>query len=351
MYKVKASTANGGFSIVELLIAMGLATFIIAISTGVHISNLHYFKTTEGRSTIYQDAILIGGWLRNELMGAGGGSVRGWMGIWVEDDCGPRSIFPACQDSDRLTISTVTNPLQECLITAQLGPGRVQVAWTSPGVCCMQPQAANEVSYSAKQVMLTLGDFNSQQYVTAVNLALCQADITNGQASGNALPPPPVGNPNWTNATMTMVNTQTLYWDGTNFTLRRFIDANNDNAAQPGEDVIVADQIFDLQVALGYDFNVADGNISETANGVNDEWMHNNPIAPEVYGAGFFVAPISRSAMQQVMFAVIVGNVDTTLSLATPTVRILNGPPRTRAGWILQEEISRLTPRNSFIFQ
>ncbi len=333
---------------VELLVAMGLATFIIAVSTGVHISNLRYFKTTEGRSTIYQDAILIGGYLRGELMGAGGGSVRGWMGIWVEDDCAARSIFPACARSDRLTITTVTSPLQECAITGQLGPGRVQIAFSSPGVCCMQPQAANEVSYLSRPVMFTLGDFHSQQYVTAVNLVTCQADFANGQAWGGRNPPP---GPTWTNGMMTMVNTQTFYWDSVNFTLKRFVDANNDGVAAVGEDVIVADNIHDLQVALGYDFNIADGNISETPSGNNDEWLFNNPSGVEAYGAGFFVAPITRSAMQQVMFGVIVGNADSTGSLVPQAVQILNGPPRIRAGWILQEESSRLTPRNSFIFQ
>lgn len=330
---------------------MGIATFIIAMSTGVHISNLRYFRVTEGRSTIYQDAILIGNFLRGELLGAGGGSIRGWMGIWVEDDCNARSIFPACADSDRLTVTTVTSPLQECLITGQLGPGRVQVAFSSPGVCCMQPQAANEVSYLNRQVMLTLGDFFWQQYVANLNLATCQADLVNGQLPApayNSPGPPPY---NWTNAMMTMVNVQTFYWESPTFMLKRFIDGNNDGAVQNGEDVVVADQVYDLQIALGYDFNVADGNLSETPTGLNDEWLHNNPTAPEVFGAGFFVAPITRSALLQVMFAVIVGNPDTTLSLNAPNVRILNGPIRTRAGWILQEEISRITPRNSYIFQ
>lgn len=345
------ATAQRGFTITELLIAMGIATFVIAVSTGVHISNLRYFRTTEGRSTIYQDSILIGNYLRGEVLGAGGGSIRGWMGVYVEDNCNARSIFPACNGSDRLTITTVSTPLQECVITGQLGPGRVQVAFTSPGVCCMQPQAAGEVTYLNRQVMMTLGDLFWQQYVTNINLATCQADLVNGQlppAGFNALGAPPY---NFTNTTMSLVNVQTFYWDSAAFTLRRFMDGNNDGVAQPGEDVIVADQVYDLQVALGYDFNVADGNLSETPTGLNDEWLHNNPTAPEAYGAGFFVAPITRSSLLQIMFGVIVGNPDTTLSLSAPNVRVLNGPVRTRNGWILQEGISRITPRNSYIFQ
>lgn len=353
MARAYAARDNGGFSLVEVLIAMGIATFIIVISTGVHISNLRYFRTTEGRTNIYQDAILISEFFRNELMAAGGGSVRGWMGLWVEDNCNARAPLPGCAGSDRVTISSVTVPLQECPITGQLGGGRVQVAFTSPGICCMQPQAADEKTYLDKNVMVTLGDYTAQYYVRAVNLQFCQADLVPGQAYGGSnLPPAPAVPPyNWTNGTMSMISVETFYWDSAANTLKRFIDKNNDGAPQSDEDVVVADNIFDLQFALGYDFNLADGNINETANGASDEWLYNNPSAVETYGAGYFVAPITRSALQMVMFGVIVGYPDTTLSLTNTPIRSLNGPLRSRAGWILQEESSRLAPRNAFIFQ
>ncbi len=334
-----------GFSLVEIMIAMGIATFLIAGAMTAHVSNLSYYKTTESRSSLYQDSLLLIEYLRGELMQAGGGSVRAWMGIWVEDACLARAPLPACANSDRVTVSTVSIPLQECAITGQVNPTTVQVAFNGP-TCCLQPVAANEVTFLNRQVMFTLGDFYSSQYATVVNLITCQMTTVAGQSNQR---PPALWN--WGNGVVTMVNVQTLYWDSINRMLKRWINTNNDNAKTADEDAIIADQVFDMQYALGYDFNVPDGNINETPTGINDEWLFNAPTVVEVFGAGVFAPPVVPSQLLSMQVGTIVGSDDAAAGFASAPKRSLNGPLRSLAGWMMMEEIARFSPRNSYIFQ
>lgn len=181
-----------------------------------------------------------------------------------------------------------------------------------------------------------------------MDLGNCRLTYANGQAS--AFDSVPAIN-NWTNGTITMMNVETLYVDMTNRMLKRFSDLNNNQAIDPNEDVIVADNIFDLQVGLGYDFNLADGNVSETVNGLNDEWLFNAPGAVETFGAGYFVPPLTRSQLHSVHVAVMMGTQDPVGNSVTSPFRMLNGPLRSQAGWILVEEWTRVMPRNSYVFQ
>lgn len=338
-----------GFTIVEMLIAMAIATFLIAGAMTAHVSNLGFYKTTETRSTLYQDSLLLIDFLRGELMQAGGGSIRAWMGIWVEDDCAARAPLPACGDSDRVTLTTLTIPMQECAITGQPAVNAIQVAFSAPGVCCLQPQAAGESSFLNRHIMLTLGDYYTQAFATAVDLNTCRLTYSSGQAAPNNMPPPSAS---YSNGAVSLVSVQTLYLDTGARMLRRFSDVNNNGAIDGTESVIIADGVFDLQLALGYDFNVPDGNIAETADGLNDEWLYNAPTLIEAFGLGYFVSPpLTRSALLTAQVSVILGSDQAEGGVSAGPRRILNGPPRSQSGWILMEESARLSPRNSYIFQ
>jgi len=338
-----------GFTMVEILIAMGIATFLIAGAMTAHVSNLSFYKTTESRSTLYQDSLLLIDFLRLELMSAGGGGVRAWMGLWVEDNCLARLPFPACNGSDRITISSLSVPVQECAITGQVTPTTLQIAFTSPGVCCLQPQAANELSYAGKQVMVTLGDYYAQSFVTGVDLNTCRLTVANGQAAGYNRPHP---TPDYSNGTVSMMTVQTVYLDTVTRMLKRFIDANNNGVMDANEDVILADGVFDIQFALGYDFNVPDGNVLDSADGQNDEWLYNNTAGPpEIWGVGVFAPPVVRSQLLAVQVSAIMGSDEAEGNTPTGPRQVLNGPARSLAGWMMMDETARLSPRNAYIFQ
>lgn len=352
---------RNGFTLVEVLIAVAIATVLIAGAMTAHVSNLSFYKTSEGRVNLSQDGILLIDYLRNELMPAGGGSIRSWMGIWVEDNCAARAPLPPCNNSDRLTISTVTVPVQECPIIGQISANEIQVARSGvAGACCLQPQAATaESSYENHQIMLVLGDFYSQRFATNVTIDAvnCRLTYSAGQAALNDRPPPLLPGPipyNWSNGTVTLVNVETFYLDTTTRLLKRWMNTNNDTTLDATEDVIVADRVFDMQFALGYDFNPADGNVVSSANGTGDEWLYNAapPLVQDAMNAGVFVGPNwTRSSLLMVEAALIVGSDEAEGGTPSGPRNILNGPPRSLTGWMMMEEAARFAPRNAYVFQ
>ncbi len=337
-----------GFSLIEMLIGMGLISFIIVLSANVHITNLQIYKTTESRVSLTQDSLLLVEYFRNQVIAAGGGSIRSWMGIWVEDNCAARGVLPQCAGSDRLTVTSTTLPVQECSITGMVNPNVLQIAFSSPGVCCLQPATAAESSFSGRQIMISRSDYFRQRYVSTSDLNLCRLTIQPGQAAGGDQAGPIV---NWTGGVVTMVSVDTIYWDSVTRMLKRFTDNNNNGQIDAGEDMIVADSLFEFQVALGYDFNPGDGNVTSSANGIGDEWLYNAPTAIEAINTPPFVAPMARSSLLLVEVGAILGSSAGGSNLKADTARILNGPVRTMPGWILQAETTRLAQRNSFIFQ
>ncbi len=339
------SRRAGGFTLIEVLISVAICAVLVLIAAGLHVGSLDVYHRSVNRSTLAEDVLLLVDYVRGELMGVGGGSVRGWMGIWVEDGCGPRSIFPACGGADRVTLSTLTIPVQECSIVGMVTPTTLQIIFSSPGVCCLKPQAAGEVSYVGKPVMVTLNDFYSQRFVTAVDLVACTMGVVPGQAAGGDQTG---GTADWSGGMVSMMQVETLYLNRAQNTLQRFVDLNNNGVADLGEDQVVADQIFDFQIALGYDFKPADGRVTATANGVNDEWLYNAPGVAEALGAGFFVPPPARSAL-------LLAQVGITSGVSDPAGLVLgsllNGPPRNVPGWALRSGTAIVGLRNTYIFQ
>ncbi|MGZ3721667.1 MAG: PilW family protein [Bdellovibrionales bacterium] len=336
-----------GFSLVELLIAMAIALSIMMGVAGIYLFGFNSYLSMQNRSSLGQDSLLLVDFLRGELQGAGGGAVRAYMGLWVEDNCNARGPFLECGGSDRITVSAATIPLQQCAITSKLGATLYQMAWRSPGVCCMQPQAG-EISYAGQSVMLTLNGFYSSRFAAAVDLGLCTLSIQPGQAAGGDVTG---GTLDWSGGMATLMKVTTFYWTAANATLNRFTDANNDGVMSAGETAIVAVGVYDLQIALGYDFNPADGNILTTATGVNDEWLNNAPGVVESLGTGYFVPAPPPASLLMVEAGVILGVANPNGGAAVNSQRIFNGPLRGIAGWTMQAETTQLAPRNSFIFQ
>lgn len=342
----RPSNNHHGFTLTELMVAMAISLTILIMGAGVYLGSLGLYIGMQSRSSLSQDAILLVDYLRNELIVAGGGSVRAWMGIWVEDNCAARSVFPDCAGSDRLTLTTASNPLQECGITSMVSAGVLQVAFSSPGVCCLQPAAAGEISFLGQNTIVTLDGNFTNQYVTAVDLAACRITIQPGQAAGWDQSG---GVVDWSGGTVTLVNVETLYLDPPTEVLMRFTDRNNDGVVDAGEAAIVAIGVLDFQVALGYDFNPADGKITTLAGGLNDEWLYN--AVGETFGAGVFTGSFTKSSLLMVSPAVILGVTDGSANTNWSTKQVLNGPARGRAGMTIQPEITQLAPRNSYVFQ
>jgi len=336
---------TAGFSLVEMLVALAASMLILVAVMGLYLFSFNAYLSMQNRSSLAQDSMLLVDYFRNELFVAGGGAVRGWMGIWVEDNCTARSVFPACNGSDRVTISSATVPLQQCTITGMVG-GKLQIAF-SAGICCLTKQAG-QIDYKNNPVALTLNSFFHSSFAVDEDTAACTLTISDGQARGGDSDG---GTIDWSGGMVTLMQVETLYWDSINSQIVRFQDLNNNGAVDLGEMSIVAVGVYDFQVALGYDFNPADGNILTTANGVNDEWLYNAPGVIESLGTGYFVPAPSKSSLLLVQVGVVLGVSNPNSRITSSSAQILNGPVRTQPRFTMQPEVTQLAPRNSYIFQ
>ncbi|MGE4132799.1 MAG: PilW family protein [Bdellovibrionales bacterium] len=339
---------NRGFTLTELLIAMGVGVFLISVSVTLHVVNLNQFRSTELRSYMAQDSLLLSDFFRTKIMAVGGGPIRGWMGLWPENNCNARLFMPNCLGSDRLSMSTLRFPIQSCAVTGQPLPNRIQAAFVAPGVCCLSAANPGEVDFDNRHAMLVLGDFYRQVYLTNLNAGTCQADMSAGQAAGGDSFG---GLPNWTGGTVSLVDVETYFVDPTTHQLNQFIDANNNNVADTNEVAAIVDGVFDLQVALGYDFAISDGNIAEAADGSNDEWLFNNPTTAEIFGIGYFAPPLNRNQLLMVAVGTILGTQDKNTPVGLLETSLLDGPLRKEDGWVLQGQVAQAAPRNSYVFQ
>jgi prepilin-type N-terminal cleavage/methylation domain-containing protein len=340
-----------GFTLVEVLVAAAISLTVMLVGTQLYLGSVSAYSGLKQRTSLSQDALMLVDYLRNMLLVAGGGSVRAWMGIWVEDNCNARSVYPACLGSDRLTVSSASIPLQECGITSMVSvaphPTVLQVAFSSPGVCCLTPSSPGEISFQNQYAIVALNGYFTNQFVSAASLVACQLTIQSGQATGWDQTG---GTTDWSGGTVTMVKIQTVYLDMATNTLMVFSDSNDNGIVDPGELLSVAVGVMDFQVALGYDFNPANGEVSAVVGGINDEWLYN--AVGEAFGAGVFaLSSFTKASLLLVSPGVILGVTDISAATNWGSFQIQNGPVRGASGWSMRSEVTQLAPRNSYVFQ
>ncbi len=323
-----------GYSLIEIMMAVGISSFllVIAISQSVSVTQSQFRYIS--RSNLSQDAFTMTNYFGHEIGQIGGATVRPWMAAFLENNCSARGPFPDCNGSDRLTLTASVIPAMEYLVTGMVTPTILQILTTA---CALNP------AMIGKSFMITLGTSYAQIYATSINIALCQMGFLPGQAALNNSVPAVV---NWAGGTLTTVVVKTIYWDSTINQVKQFTDFNNNGSIDAGEMNILADQVLDLQFALGIDYN-NDGNLLD--NGTNtDNYLYNSP--GEAFGVGVFLN--ANSTMLKIIKVAIVTGVPANNSSApaNQSTQILDGPVRALGQWDTRKAILKFAPRNDFLY-
>lgn len=343
-------SSQAGVTLIELMVAMGISSLLLVASMSLHLETLKAFQTNEDYSSLNMDSHLLNDYFRTELMKAGGGSIRGWMGIHVENNCLARGPLPGCNGSDRLNTVSIRIPEQECLITAHTPANVITANFRAPGDCCLQPATglSGAIPFEGQQVVISLNGSFIHHYISSVNATSCRAVLSPGQLSFTDFPN---GTTDYTGGIVTIVKANTFYWKSSDQTLNLYSESNGDNNIQNNESQIVAAQIYDFQVALGYDFKPADGKILETADGSKDEWLYNSTITAEQINADDFIdPPWSRDKLVFASLGIAIG-ANTPSFNGGDLPRFFDGPTRNYPGVQTRRSILRVAPRNTMFFQ
>jgi prepilin-type N-terminal cleavage/methylation domain-containing protein len=263
-----------GFTLIEVMVAMVISMLVLTAGTA---SVVAIMKSTTGvtrRAKLDGESKMLMDFLVSKMQIVGGGAVRPWNAIWLENNCGLERGLPDCEGSDRLTV-VYPNIEKECEIIGDDGSetltiGDVLNPLTGATVCCLvSGDFANEPAMlisparqtSARQVVLGAAD--------TINCEI-PYDKNKAQAIGLGADPP-----NWTDGSLTVSEVVTYYLDGTE--LKSFQDVNKNGVLDDGEASVLMDRIYDLQFAFGVDNNPDDGIVDNFRNGT-DEWRFNAPI-------------------------------------------------------------------------
>ncbi|MDP2340077.1 MAG: prepilin-type N-terminal cleavage/methylation domain-containing protein [Deltaproteobacteria bacterium] len=276
------------FSMVEVLVAAAIAAVVVTIAVQTSVSITSSIDQLRKQAPAQIDARLLNDFLLEQIQEAGGGGVRPWHAITVDDGCGATGNgLAACGGGDRLRVFFSDPLAAACTLTAKSASAFTSTAIDTDGVggvdtCCPVANgmadgvvAMTDPTDAARVAFYHTGSAATGLGSCTLNILNSDAKIPGMEAVG-AIPP--------LNAQITKGRIfvyQMLRNDGaacvaaagaTGCDLVRYEDADRNNAFIAAERSTIATRVFDFQVALGYDSNPANGVITE-AGTTTDEWV------------------------------------------------------------------------------
>jgi type II secretory pathway pseudopilin PulG len=326
-----------GFTLTEIMIAAGVAVFLIIGAAQLMVTQSQLQASASSLILTEGDLLLMEDYFVRKISAGGGNSLSPWNSYWVEDACAARGPFPACDSSDRLTIVDSISA-STCAVTGSTPSGLDHdLNISNAGGCCLL-----SLDLTNAQTMLVLGSTYGQRFVTAVDTGACTVHVTPGPNANHDSSPAVV---DWTGATISPISIATIYLDTTTNELHSYTYLRNTTS-----DLIIADQIFDFQAALGFDLPLSDGVVTDTGS-TTDEWLYN--ASGDAWGAGKFSASpqtIVSDSLKMVSVGLITGSLDAKYPAGVPA-SILNGISRTKARWNMRSALVKTMVRSQSSFE
>lgn len=316
------------FTLIELMVALAIAGVVFAAATSSVVVVVNTLKQTEKQIQIDIETKILAEYLSSKLRVIGGGALRPWHGIHLEENWNG-------DGSDRLTVLELASENDsECVITQHNNGAAIKFDRDD---CCI------DSSWSGKQLLVASKGAEKwlSVFSTGVNVspgASCQIIDSGGNGLGKSKATHTASeSPDFTGGTLVAVRVIRYWLDVDHHQLK--MDVSSDNA-NTFETQILADNVYDLQFALGYDVAPIDGKITNTGS-INDEWL-GNAVGDGLGNAGLVNAKEHELRMLQV--GVAVGG---SVSGMSGRAQILNGPERVLDNGLLRSVGASVYLRNS----
>lgn len=317
----------GGFSLIELLTAMAISTIVLTVA----VSSVAFLNqqtiSLKRRAELDREAKLLLEYLLADVQSAGSGSYRPWSMITVQNNVDG--------GADRLILAEVDDELGECKIVNYPGSGAVFFMDDSGGCCLANPSAG---AWENRRLMAVNGNGSVVKVIVSnsVSTAACQVNFPSG---AHALDKLAGSLSDFDGGSLAAVKLRTLRVDQANHQLILEEDLDSNGTT---ESHVIAEDVYDLQVALGYDAN-NDGKVASDATS-NDEFLYN--AAGDAMGSGG-LADADVADLRMIQVALVVG---ARVPSANNSVTVLDGPSRTSAGMLLRAAQGRVHFRNLSLY-
>ena len=331
------------FTLMETMVAMTLASVIIASVVGAVVNINSTIMESKRRLESWSEAKVIGGYLAGRVQGAGGGALRPHDALLIENGsdalapngrgCSNLAGIPACDGSDRLTILVPNLGSSIQVIRRENGEGNnpnLEIDGDCGAALLMEGQQVLFVGATGRAISVILsvpGNTNDNH---------CKVQINHGQ--NHHLLPGDLSNLGFP-ASIFQVSSTLMFLDRTNHSLMLANDS--------GQQSVLADNVYDFQVAAGYDGLPEDGRITDNDN-ASDEYLYNHGDDPAMPGATGAFATVRDDQLRMMRISIIVGVASSVMG--GNTVSLLDGPPRTHAGIYLEPSSTRVSMRNVNVF-
>jgi len=283
-----------GFSLIEVAVASAMAGIIAAAAVASFAALNRQLVRLQSESVASDNAKSMIDLLITDAQGIGGGPLRPWMALWVENGDSPSPRLTASQFNpypdthavrpDRLTFATLKPNASSCPIVAM-----TDTTITSTGVglnCCLVTLATDggidgtggPLVLPALHLYAINGTKHRQVSIEAgaISPLTCRAEIGPGPLTfpGTAS----TSAADLVNGTMVASSIKTVYLDNRNtlnvFEDKRSFDGFNVDIG-PLEAKRISGDIYDFQVQIGYDREL-DGRVVDQMSNA-DEWLFNDP--------------------------------------------------------------------------
>lgn len=345
-----------GFNLIEVAVASAMAGVISIAAISAFASLNRQLVSLQAQSTANDSAKSVIDLLTNEMQSVGGGAIRPWMAIWVENgasttDSARDEAFKPPEDigSDRVTFATLIEAAPACTISSMKTSSLV--ADSVGKNCCLDAMFEKaSLEGSDDTLMLAYLVASKQHRQVALRRAKgCSAEVLPGPlAALDILPGASSKTPDagFVGGRIVATEIRTIFLSEGDLLMFHQLQNFSSSAPKLGDGTVglVATNVHDFQVQLGFDTN-RDSRVSDD-NALDDEWLFNvDGEAPGVVGpsAGF-----DARTLRMVGLGVIVG------------VGVGSGPPssaRIAGGGVitsneawLRGAMGRVSLRNLFIF-
>lgn len=333
-----------GFSITELVVAMGIASVVSSMAIMVFLGLQETVLLTANRSEGDQENMMLSEWFVRELQVVGGGPLRPWMSVRVEDNA-------IGKGSDRLTLVRVDPDHPSCGLSEIASAGVLHLTRADDAAtCCL------DAAMEGRQVYLVSanGEYWRSLRIESVDddPAVCTlTPATDGSklsgssmsASGLAaeLDAVDTSQPDEAFILGTVSPVWVRRYSVNHFKEALILELDVDPTDGSYETQTVADRLYDLQFALGYDPG-ASGDGVETTGGKDDGWLYNHD--DDIFGLDG-LGDVATEDLRMIA----VGTVMAWPAIEQdrpPGVSVLNGPMRESEDDHLRDQVTMMSLRN-----
>jgi hypothetical protein len=326
--------------LIEAMVTLAMASIVAAAAAGAISLVTRAVASTRVTITVTSNLASSVQFISRDIENAGGQGLPGAAGIIVENDtCPARDGLPACGGTDRVTVFAALADMPICALREGSRPNAFSFQYIQGG-CCFPSTVVGDPVIGVVMLTRSNGAFRPA-VAEGIAGAVCEFELR------DALPPTlylndpdpavhasiaPTDFTPFVNASATLVTMRTFWLDTATHQLRVR------NGVASSSEGLVADEIYDLQLALGLDVD-GDRIVSDS------EWAFRG-------GPGAASNPFAtrRFAPREVLVSVVQGvpsslRPDTVESpLREPATRLVTAP-----GVALRAGVARLSPMNALM--